>query len=84
MADRKLVGFVVGPGPRRSRKVNAPTRNRTENLLIKSLARAVSDRQRTPGPASSRRSRDERTPKKCARRPFPDWSHSLSPMRGTA
>ncbi len=33
---KKVVGFVVGPPLRRSRKSNAPTRNRTENLLIKS------------------------------------------------
>ena len=33
---KKVVGFVVGPAPRRSRKSNGPTRNRTENLLIKS------------------------------------------------
>ena len=31
-----VVGFVVGPARRRSRKSNGPTRNRTENLLIKS------------------------------------------------
>jgi hypothetical protein len=33
---KKVVGFVVGPRSPRSRKFNAPTRNRTENLLIKS------------------------------------------------
>ena len=33
---KKVVGFVVGPAPRRLRKSNGPTRNRTENLLIKS------------------------------------------------
>jgi hypothetical protein len=35
---KNVVGFVVGPAPRRSRKSNGPTRNRTENLLIKSPA----------------------------------------------
>ena len=33
---KKVVGFVVGPAPRRLRKSYGPTRNRTENLLIKS------------------------------------------------
>jgi len=70
MADRKLVGFVVGPGPRRSRKVNAPIRNRTENLLIKSLTRAVSDRQGTPGSASSRQPRVEGRPQSPVPVPF--------------
>ena len=53
---------MAGPGPQRSPKSNAPTRNRTENLLIKSLTRAVSDRQGTPGAANSRQPRGDGSP----------------------
>src|SRR5260370_23688713 len=72
--------LVVGPRQLRSRKSNGPTRNRTENLLIKSLTRAVSNRQRAPGPATSRHHHGNPTPEGRAIRPFPDKSHSLSPM----
>src|SRR5260370_33447102 len=72
--------LVVGPRQLRSRKSNGPTRNRTENLLIKSRARRVSKRQRAPGRASSRHHHGNPTPEGRAIRPFPDKSHSLSPM----
>ena len=53
---RKVVGFVVGPSPRRSPKSNGPTRNRTENLLIKSqLLYQLSYRPQGGGRSSARR-----------------------------
>jgi hypothetical protein len=60
---------------------SVPTRNRTENLLIKSLARGVSVRQRAPGPANSRHSRSDPTSKGLATKAFPERSHILSHTR---
>lgn len=70
-------------GGRKRVSPSGPTRNRTENLLIKSRARGATVRQGAPGPATSRHSRSDRVPKGGARTSFPDGPHRLSPLRMT-